>query len=159
MQENLSQSAQKVQETLSKYGIEVKVVQFTETTRTSQDAAKVIGCELAQIAKTIIFKGKNTHTPICVIASGQNRINEKKIQEYLGEPIEKATPDFVLEKTGFVIGGVPPIGHSQPLTIFIDKDLQNYESLWTAAGNPHAVFKLTPQELLEITQGKVVSIV
>lgn len=156
---NLSQSAQKVQEALKKYSIEVKVVQFTETTKTSQDAAKLIGCELAQIAKTIIFKGKNSNNPICVIASGIHRINEKRIEELIGEPLGKATPDFVLEKTGFVIGGVPPIGHATQMTIFIDDALLKYNELWVAAGNPHAVFKLTPQELLKITQGKVVSIV
>jgi prolyl-tRNA editing enzyme YbaK/EbsC (Cys-tRNA(Pro) deacylase) len=156
---DLSASAQKVQHALNKYDIELKVVRFAETTKTSQDAAKLIGCDLAQIAKTIIFKGKNSGNPICIIASGIHRINEKKIEEYIGEPLEKATPDFVLEKTGFVIGGVPPIGHSQPLTIFIDQDLQNYESLWAAAGNPHAVFKLTPQELIKITNGKVISVI
>lgn len=158
MEQNLGNSAQKFQEVLNKYGIELKVVQFTETTKTSQDAAKVIGCDLGQIAKTIIFKGKNSGNPVCVIASGKNRINEKKIEGYLKEPIEKASPDFVLEKTGFVIGGVPPIGHSHAITIFIDQDLQKYESLWTAAGNPHTVFKLSPQELIKITQGMVISV-
>ncbi len=156
MDNKLSQSAHKVQEALNRYGIKLDVVELKETTRTAQDAAKAIGCELCQIAKTIIFKGKNSHNPVCVIASGINRINEGKIVEYLGEPLEKATPDFVMEKTGFVIGGVPPVGHLQAMRIFIDTDLMKCEQIWAAAGNPYAVFKLTPKELLTITKGEVV---
>lgn len=158
MDEKLSRSAHKVQEALNKYGIKLEVVELKETTRTAQDAAKAIGCELCQIAKTIVFKGKLSNNPVCVIASGVNRIDEKKVAEYIGEPLEKATPDFIMEKTGFVIGGVPPVGHLQEMRIFIDEDLMKCEQIWAAAGNPHAVFKLTSKELLTITKGEVVPV-
>lgn len=158
MANNLSKSADKVQSELQRFGLELTVVEFPESTRTAQEAANAVGCMLGQIAKSLIFKGKSTKKPVCVIASGENRVNEKKIQEYLGEKIEKADAPFVLEHTGFAIGGVPPVGHLTPIRPLIDEDLFRYPEIWAAAGTPHAVFKLTPGELLEITQGTVVSI-
>lgn len=105
MMKNLSKSAQKIQSVLAQFGLELTVIELTESTRTSKDAAEAIGCEIAQIAKSLIFKGKRTQKPIFAIASGANRVNENKIQEYVGEEIEKAEAAFVLEHTGFVIGG------------------------------------------------------
>jgi prolyl-tRNA editing enzyme YbaK/EbsC (Cys-tRNA(Pro) deacylase) len=96
---------------------------------------------------------------VLVIASGVNRVSEKKIAEYPGEPIERSDADFVRQKTGFVIGGVPPVGHSEKLETFIDEDLLHLPEIWAAAGNPNAVFKLSLAELLKITGGKIVSIV
>jgi len=158
MMKNLSKSAQKIQSVLSQFGLELTVIELTESTRTSKDAAEAIGCEIAQIAKSLIFKGKRTQKPILVIASGANRVNENKIQEYAGEEIVKAEAAFVLEHTGFVIGGVPPIGHLTYIKPFIDKYLLKYPEIWSAAGTPNAVFKLTPDDLLKITQGQVVLI-
>lgn len=155
---NLSKSAQKIQSVLDKFGLELKVIELTESTRTSKDAAGAIGCEIAQIAKSLIFKGEGTQKPVLVIASGANRVDEKKIQGYMGEEIEKAEAAFVLEHTGFVIGGVPPIGHLTSIKTFIDECLLKYPEIWSAAGTPHTVFKLTPDDLLKITQGQVVAI-
>ena len=158
MMKNLSKSAQKIQSVLAQFGLKLTVIELTESTRTSKDAAEAIGCEIAQIAKSLIFKGKRTQKPILVIASGANRVNENKIQEYVGEEIEKAEAAFVLEHTGFVIGGVPPIGHLTYVKPFIDEYLLKYPEIWSAAGTPNAVFKLTPDDLLKITQGQVVPI-
>lgn len=158
MAENLSKSAQKVQAELNRYGIELKVVEFSESTRTSQEAADAIGCELGQIAKSLIFKGKTSKKPVCIIASGANRVNEKKIKEIIGEKIEKADAAFVLEHTGYAIGGVPPVGHKSSIKPLIDEDLLKYREIWSAAGTPHAVFKLTPDDLLRITGGEVISV-
>jgi prolyl-tRNA editing enzyme YbaK/EbsC (Cys-tRNA(Pro) deacylase) len=155
---NLSKSAKKIQSVLDQYGLELTVIELTESTRTSKDAAAAIGCEVAQIAKSLIFKGKRTQKPVFVIASGINRVNENLIQEYLGEEIEKAEATFVLEHTGFVIGGVPPIGHLNYIKPFIDEDLLKYPEIWSAAGTPNAVFKLTPDDLLKITNGQVVPV-
>jgi prolyl-tRNA editing enzyme YbaK/EbsC (Cys-tRNA(Pro) deacylase) len=154
----LKPSAKKVQGAVNQLGFDFEVVEFSETTRTSADAAAAIGCEVAQIAKSLIFRGKTSDKAILVIASGINRVNEQAIKEVLGEKIGRADADFVREKTGFVIGGVPPVGHNEPLTTFIDEDLFEHEIIWAAAGTPNAVFRLTPQGLEQLTKGKVINI-
>jgi len=154
----LSSSAQRVQETLKVLGLELQVVELQETTKTSADAARAVGCEVGQIAKSLIFKGQRTQRPILVIASGSNRVNEKRVGELISEPLGKADADFVRQKTGFVIGGVPPVGHAERLEVFIDEDLLRYNEIWAAAGTPNAVFKLTPSDLVRMTEGRVIGI-
>lgn len=158
MPETLSPSAQKVQDVLKALGFSNQVIELQSTTRTSAEAAQAVGCRVEQIAKSIVFQGKQTHKPVLVIASGPNRVNEKKIAEFISEPLGKADADCVRKRTGFVIGGVPPIGHLEKLDIFIDEDLLQYEEIWAAAGNPNAVFMLTPSDLIKMTGGRVVSI-
>lgn len=154
----LKESAQIVQNKLIELGLKNEVVELPESTRTAQEAADAIGCGVAQIAKSIIFKLKNFNEPILVVASGINRVNEKKIGQLLGEKIGKADADFVRTHTGFVIGGVPPFGHVREITTFIDEDLLQYTEIWAAAGHPKAVFQLTPVQLGEITKGQVVCV-
>lgn len=151
----LSPSAQKVQDTLTGLGFDNKVVEHEQTTRTSAEAAQAIGCEVGQIAKSLVFKGKQSGRAVLVIASGANRVDEKKLRDLLGEKVEKADADFVRAKTGFVIGGVPPLGHTEPLIAFIDESLMRFVSVWAAAGTPNAVFELTPAELVKMTGGNV----
>ena len=158
MSESLSGSAQKVQDALAARGFANRVQELPATTRTSAEAAAAIGCEVGQIAKSVVFKGKHSQKPILIIASGPNRVNEKKMAEFVSEPIEKPDADYVRQRTGFVIGGVAPIGHSEPVDIFIDEDLLKLESIWAAAGTPHAVFNLTPDELVRLTGGRVISV-
>ena len=154
----LSSSAKKVQEVLKVLGLELQVVELQETTRTSADAARAVGCEVGQIAKSLVFRGQRTQRPILVIASGSNRVNEKRVGELISEPLGKADADFVRQKTGFVIGGVPPVGHAEKLEVFIDEDLLRYSEIWAAAGTPNAVFKLTPSDLVRMTEGRVIGI-
>ena len=154
----LSASAQKVQDALGALGFSNPVQELPQTTRTSAEAAQAIGCSVDQIAKTLVFRGKNTQKAVLIIASGINRVNEKKMVEYLGEAIERPDADFVRQKTGFVIGGVAPVGHAEKLEILIDEDLLRFEEIWAAAGNPYAVFKLLPSELVKMTSGRVVAI-
>ncbi len=154
----LSPSAQKVQDVLNSLGFSNQVTELQSTTRSAAEAAQAVGCRVEQIAKSIVFQGKQTHKPVLVIASGPNRVNEKKIAEFISEPLGKADADYVRKRTGFVIGGVPPIGHLEKLDIFIDEDLLQYEEIWAAAGNPNAVFMLTPSDLIKMTGGRVVSI-
>jgi prolyl-tRNA editing enzyme YbaK/EbsC (Cys-tRNA(Pro) deacylase) len=154
----LSSSAQKVQGALDAFGMTLQVVELPASTRSAAEAAQAIGCQVGQIAKSLVFMGKKTGYPVLVIASGANRVNEKQIGELLGEAIAKADADFVRQQTGFVIGGVPPVGHAQPLNTFVDEDLLEYEVIWAAAGTPHAVFQLEPSNLVRITSGRVVSI-
>jgi prolyl-tRNA editing enzyme YbaK/EbsC (Cys-tRNA(Pro) deacylase) len=154
----LSKSAQSVQDVLSKKGLETKVVELPASTRTAEDAAKAIGCQVAQIVKSLIFRTKNTNRAILVLASGVNRVNEKMIAAQVGEEIIKADADFTREVTGFAIGGIPPVGHKQKIDTYIDKDLLQYQELWAAAGTPNAVFSLNSSVIQDLTEGKIISI-
>lgn len=158
MSTSLSPSARKVQATLQERGFSHEVVELPQTTRSAAEAAAAVGCSVEQIAKSLIFKSQRTQRPILVIASGRNRVNEPAVAALLGEPLGKADADFVRQRTGFVIGGVPPLGHAEPLETFIDEDLLRHEEIWAAAGTPNAVFRLTPAELVAMTGGRVVSI-
>lgn len=158
MAKELSSSAQKVQDALKAFGFSSQVVELPDSTRTAQEAAQAIGCQVEQIVKSLVFEGKHTHKPVLVVASGSNRVNEKRLSELVGEPIGKAKADFVRQRTGFVVGGVPPIGHAERLETFIDEDLLQYEEIWAAAGTPHAVFMLTPADLKAMTAGRIASI-
>jgi prolyl-tRNA editing enzyme YbaK/EbsC (Cys-tRNA(Pro) deacylase) len=124
------------------------------STRTAKEAAETIGCSVAQIAKSLVFKTQQTHRPILVIASGANRVNERALEAFIGEPLEKADAAFVLEKTGFIIGGVPPLGHRESLPTVLDEDLRHHASVWAAAGSPTAVCEFTPAELERLTGGQ-----
>lgn len=158
MSNSLSPSVQKVQNALKALGFSNDVMELESTTRTSAEAAQAVGCRVEQIAKSILFKSKQTDKPILVIASGPNRVNEKRIEAFISEPLGKADADYVRKHTGFVIGGVPPIGHLEKLDIFIDEDLLKYEEIWAAAGSPNALFRLTPSDLAQMTGGRIVSI-
>jgi prolyl-tRNA editing enzyme YbaK/EbsC (Cys-tRNA(Pro) deacylase) len=158
MSHTLSNSAQRVQEALQAQGVACQVVELPDSTRSAQEAADAIGCQVAQIVKSLVFVGKQTQQPVLVLASGANRVNEKKLKALLEEPIKKASAEFVRDTTGFAIGGVPPVGHRQALTTFIDEDLLQYDDIWAAAGTPHAVFKLTPVELATIAGGRVIAV-
>lgn len=154
----LKPSAQRVQDVLAQRGFSNQVVEFSESTRTSAEAAAAVGCEVGQIAKSLIFQGATSHRPILVIASGDNRVNEKAMAAHAGEKLQRPDAEFVRLHTGFAIGGVPPLGHDQPLTTYIDADLWRYERIWAAAGHPNAVFALTPDELTAMTGGTVVKV-
>jgi len=156
--ETLSKSAQSVQDVLTKKGIAARVVEMPASTRTAQEAAAAIGCEVAQIVKSLIFCTKQTNRPILVLASGVNRVNEKAIAQHVGEEIGKADANFTREVTGFAIGGIPPIGHKQQIETYIDQDLLKFKEVWAAAGTPNAVFNMDAVVLESLTGGKVISI-
>jgi prolyl-tRNA editing enzyme YbaK/EbsC (Cys-tRNA(Pro) deacylase) len=151
----LNLSAKKVQETLKSLGHDMQVVELPASTRTSAEAAQAVGCPVGQIAKSLVFRTAITSRPVLVVASGANRVDEGKIEALVGETVEKADADFVRERTGFAIGGVPPVGHRKKIEIYIDQDLLDYAEIWAAAGTPHAVFRLTPDELVRMTGGLV----
>ncbi len=159
MSDQLNANAQKVQDALNALGFgKWQVIELSDSTRTSAEAAAAIGCTVAQIAKTLVFKGKTSGSPILIIASGVNRVNTQRIADLVGEAIEKPDADYVREKTGFVIGGVPPVGHSTPLMTFVDEDLLQFDVIWAAAGTPHAVFQLTPGDLEKMIAGRVIDV-
>jgi prolyl-tRNA editing enzyme YbaK/EbsC (Cys-tRNA(Pro) deacylase) len=154
----LSPTAQKIQDLLNLLGYDYAVIEHAESTRTAQEAADRAGCELGQIVKSLIFKGKESGKPIIVLTSGANRVDEKRISEYAGEGIGKADADFVRAVTGFAIGGVPPVGHIQKIETYMDEDFLQYEIVWAAAGTPNAIFELKTKDLQKMTDGKVVRV-
>src|SRR5258708_37980555 len=153
-----SPSAQKIQDLLNSLGYNYSVIEHAESTRTAQEAADRAGCELGQIVKSLIFKGKVSGKPILVLTSGANRVDEKRISEYAGEAIGRADADFVRSVTGFAIGGVPPVVHPQEMETYIDEDFLQHQTIWAAAGTPNAIFELKTAELQKMTDGKVVQV-
>ncbi|SMC48813.1 YbaK/EbsC family protein [Sporomusa malonica] len=158
MSYNLSKSAQKVQDLLDEFGVKLHVREMSESTRTSQEAADAIGCEVGQIAKSLVFKTKAASKPVLIVASGINQVNEKIVAKHLGEKLEKADAKFVLENTGFAIGGISPIRRDNYFAVYMDEDLMKYEEVWAAAGTPHAVFKLTPDVLRDISGAIIIPV-
>jgi len=156
--DGLKESARRVQEALDAAGLALTVRQFPASTRTSAEAAAAVGCDVAQIAKSLLFRARDSGRAVMIIASGANRVDEKKVAALLGEKIERATPDFVREKSGYAIGGVPPVGHLEPPLVLLDEDLFALEVIWAAAGTPNAVFQLTPAELQRLTGGQVAAV-
>lgn len=158
MSNDLSASAQRVQAALEKHGMDCQVQEMSQTTRSAAEAARAVGCTVGQIAKSLVFKRRESKRAVLVITSGANRVDEARLEDILSESVDMADPDFVRDQTGFAIGGVPPLGHTQPLEVFIDEDLMQYPDIWAAAGTPRAVFRLTPDQLLKITRGKVTAV-
>lgn len=149
----LSPSAARFQDLLRQAGFANEVQELAASTRTSAEAAAALGCEVAQIAKSIVFRGGSGRA-VLVIASGANRIDEKKVAAALGETIRKADAEFVRDRTGFVIGGVPPMGHATPPLVLIDDDVFGFVRIYAAAGTPNSIFALTPDELLRMSGGR-----
>lgn len=154
MKPAIAPSALKVQAAL---GPGYQVLEFEASTRTSEEAAAAIGCTVAEIAKSLIFKAADGR-PVLVIASGANRVDEKKVRALLGQKIERADADFVRAATGYAIGSVPPVAHTTAPIVLIDRDLQRFPSVWAAGGTPNAVFRITPADLIHLTEARVVDV-
>jgi Cys-tRNA(Pro) deacylase len=127
-----------------------RVVEFEQSTHSSAEAAAAIGCDVAQIAKSMLFRAADGR-PVLVVTSGSNRVDEKKVAALLGQKIKRAEPEFVLAHTGTEVGGVPPVGHTTAPETFLDRDLQAFQTIWAAGGSPNAVFALTPADLARMT--------
>ncbi|NLS79059.1 MAG: YbaK/EbsC family protein [Chloroflexi bacterium] len=152
---SLSDSARRVQEALSAAGVACQVVELPGSTRTAVEAAQAVGCGVEQIVKSLVFRGETSGRPILIAVSGANRVREGKVKALVGEAIAKADADWVRQRTGYAIGGIPPVGLAEPILTLIDRDLLQYDLIWAAAGTPHAVFCLTPAELVRLTGGQV----
>lgn len=135
-------------------GPRFRVVEFEQSTKTSADAAAAVGCSVAQIAKSIMLKTVKEQKPVLVIASGVNRVDEKKVSAALGEKVKSSDAAFVLANAGVAPGGVPPVGHKVAPAIFLDEDLKKFDVIWAAAGTANAVFQLTWDDLVSITGGR-----
>lgn len=144
------ESVQRVADLLTTLGYQLPVLMLSESGKTSAEAAAGIGCSVAEIAKSIVFRRLSDDAAVMVVASGSNRVDEQKVAAIVG-PLGKADAKFVKEKIGYAIGGVCPIGHLQKTLMLIDEDLMQYPTIWAAAGHPHAVFQLSPAQLLSMT--------
>jgi len=154
----LSASARRVADELRRLGVATAVVEMPASTRTAAEAAAAIGCEVAQIAKSLVFRAAKSDRPVLVVASGANRVDINLLEAALGEPVARADPDWVRATSGFAIGGIPPVGHLTPPVVFIDQDLLELPEVWAAAGTPNAVFSLLPAQLTEVTCGSVIRV-
>lgn len=153
---SLSKNSAKVQKYLDRFGLQLEVKEFDQSTRTAQEAADAVGCELGQIVKSLVFRSEQT--PFLFLVSGKNRLDTEKAESTLGQVIMIADADYVREHTGYPIGGVPPVAHLEAIAIYIDKDLMKYEELWAAAGTPNAVFRINSTDLPRITGGSIIDI-
>lgn len=151
----LSPSALKVQQSLDNAGVSCRVLELEVSARTATEAAEAVGCAVGQIVKSLVFRGETSGKAILALVSGSNRVDVKLLETACGEPVGKADASFVRERTGFAIGGIPPLGHAEPLCPIIDRDLLEYPEVWAAAGTPHALFRITPAELVSITGGLI----
>jgi prolyl-tRNA editing enzyme YbaK/EbsC (Cys-tRNA(Pro) deacylase) len=131
---------------------------FPSGTRTAQDAAAAIGCDVAQICKSLVFRLVEGDRPLLVITSGANRVDEEAVGALAGGRLEKAGAAFVREHAGAAIGGVPPFGHPRPIETLVDEDLLGFAVVWAAAGTPTTVFPIAPAELVAKTGGRVVRV-
>lgn len=152
----MSESVERVRAALIASGHADTIMAFPEGTRTAQDAANAVGCEVAQIAKSIVLRAGER--VVLVIASGANRVDTGKVAALVGQPVKSADGRWVRDNTGFAIGGVSPVGHRATPRIFIDRDLTVLDPIWAAAGTPQHVFRTTPTELVRMTRGEVADV-
>ena len=127
-------------------------MEFEHSTRSAADAAKAIGCEVRQIAKSLVFRQADDR-PVLIIACGDNRVDEQKAVTVIGNVLYRADANFVKLNSGYSIGGVAPVGHRVPPIVILDHHLENLDIIWAAAGTPNSVFRLTPMQLASLTFG------
>jgi prolyl-tRNA editing enzyme YbaK/EbsC (Cys-tRNA(Pro) deacylase) len=147
-----------VQEALGALGLGHEIVDLGQSARTAADAAGAVGCRVDQIAKSLVFRLRESGRALLVVTSGAHRVNERKVAALVGETLDRADADFVRAETGFAIGGVAPIGHVKPVVTLIDEHLLIFEEIWAAAGHPNLVFRLRPADLVTMTGGRVAAV-
>lgn len=150
----MSKSLKRVEAALETAKIAVEIREMTEGTRTAEDAARAVGCEVDQIAKSIIFRGEDSGHVVLFLTAGGNKVDPAKATEVAGQTLGKADADLIRAETGFAIGGVSPVGHLTPITAYFDPRLQDFAQVWAAAGTPRHVFAITPADLLRVTGAK-----
>lgn len=150
---DLSAKARRFQAVLDQYAPESRVVEFDQPSRTAQQAADAIGCELDQIVKSLVFRTDDDR-PVLVLTAGGNRVDEKVIGKQVDRRVGMADAAFVRAHTGYAIGGVPPFGHPEPVETLIDEALLGFDEIWAAGGTPNTVFPIRPERLLAITGGR-----
>jgi prolyl-tRNA editing enzyme YbaK/EbsC (Cys-tRNA(Pro) deacylase) len=156
--DELKPAAQRVQAVIDAKGLGGKVRHMPQSTRTAEEAAAACGCAVAQIVKSLVFRGAQSGKSYLLLVSGANRVDEKAVAKHLGEALKRPDADYVRGVTGFAIGGIPPLGHDTPLATYIDETLLGYDTVWAAAGTSDAVFPSAPAKLVEATGAHVISV-
>ena len=160
----MKESSRKVADALAAAGVKTEVIEFAESTRTAAEAAAAVGTTVGRIVKSLVFTAGNNggdgdgDEPILALVAGDNRLDTAKLAAHLGRPVRRADTGMVREATGFVIGGVPPLGHARPLPVYIDQDLMGYDTVYAAAGTPNSVFPIAPADLQRVTGGTVLDL-
>jgi prolyl-tRNA editing enzyme YbaK/EbsC (Cys-tRNA(Pro) deacylase) len=154
----LPASAQKVQDAALALGLDITIMEMATSTRTAQEAAMACGCDVAQIVKSLVFRGAESGKPRLALVSGTNRFNEKGMATALGEALIRPDAAYVRKATGFAIGGVPPFGHPAKISTVMDEDLLELETVWAAAGTPHAVFSIAPSALADAVDAQILKV-
>ena len=149
-------SVDRVRGALRDAGHDDTIVAFPASTRTAAEAAAAVGCAVAQIVKSLVFRAGER--PVLVIASGANRVDTAKVSALVGTPVERPDAGWVRQVTGFAIGGVAPVGHVTPPTVLIDADLAALDPIWAAAGSPNAVFRTRFADLVALSGATVAAI-
>lgn len=139
-------------------GLAIEIREMPQSTRTAAEAAAACGCAVAQIVKSLIFKKATSGEPVLLLVSGKNRVDEKAVKAAIGDTLARIDANDVRELTGFAIGGVAPLGSLIPIETYMDADLLAYETVWAAAGAPHAVFAVAPKALAEATRASVIRV-
>lgn len=147
-----------MRDALARAGLDAEIVELPGAARTARAAADYLGCDVGQIANSLVFRAQTSDGAVLVMSSGAKRVDIARLAALVGEPVGKADADFVRSRTGFVIGGVAPVGHIGELEKFVDRSLAAYDAIWAAAGHPHTVFRLTYAQLLAITGGAAVDV-
>jgi len=156
MTAHLPDSARRVAAAAAALGLKIEVREMPQSTRTAADAAAACGCAVAQIVKSLIFRGAESNAPILLLVSGQNRVDERLVGKTIGEALARADATFVRAATGFAIGGIPPFGHASPIATYIDEHLLGFDVVWAAAGTPSTVFAVDPRALAAGTGAKTI---
>ncbi len=149
-------SVVRVRDALAVHGLVDRIVVLPDSARTAQLAADALGCQVAQIANSLVFRLTASNRALLVLSSGARRVDVERLSALVGEPVGKADAAFVREHTGFVIGGVAPVGHAASIRRLIERSLLAFSEIWAAAGHPNTVFRLTPEELARITAADII---
>jgi prolyl-tRNA editing enzyme YbaK/EbsC (Cys-tRNA(Pro) deacylase) len=153
--ETLPRGARRVRTALLDLGLPGDIHRLADSTRTAPEAAAAVGCELGAIVKSLVMRGVRTRAPVLALVSGDNRADVALIEAAVDEPVDRPDADYVREVTGYAIGGIPPIGHPHLLRTVMDEDLLRFETVWAAAGHPHAVFPIAPAALADAAGARV----
>jgi prolyl-tRNA editing enzyme YbaK/EbsC (Cys-tRNA(Pro) deacylase) len=156
--ETLPRGARRVRTALLELGLPGDIHQLADSTRTAPEAAAAVGCELGAIVKSIVMRGVSSKAPVLALVSGDNRADVALIEAAVDEPVERPDAAYVREATGYAIGGIPPVGHPEPVRTVMDEDLYRFETVWAAAGHPHAVFPIAPADLAKAAGARVLRI-
>ena len=155
----MNASVERVRAVLASLGGTHEIVELSEAARTAADAARLLGCQVEQIANSLVFRAPATDSVVLVMASGGRRVDVTRVAAALDAAVEKADADFVRSRTGFAIGGVAPVGHAAPPgRVLVDEELLKWPEIWAAGGHSHTVFRLTPDELVHMTGGTVTAV-